>query len=202
MLSDYIVKKTNGKHWCQRQLADEKLPRLLEKVDYELAEKASQEGCLYCGSKLHRGNYKRKPRGGPEHWDKRCSFCCSLEGCRRRLTPPSVRFFGRRFFIAPIVVLLSAMNHGLTAERVRRLREWLDVDVRTLERWRLWWLETFVQSPFWKAARAQLMPPVDQATLPWSLGQRFGFSRRQRLVAFLKFLSPLTTRSAREGRAM
>jgi hypothetical protein len=94
------------------------------------------------------------------------------------------------------------MNHGLTAERVRRLREWLEVDVRTLERWRQWWLEAFVQSPFWKAARARLMPPVDQATLPWSLGQRFGFSRRQRLVACLKFLSPLTTRSAEEGRAM
>jgi hypothetical protein len=119
------------------------------------------------------------------------------------LTPESVRFFGRRFFVAPFFLLVSAFNHGLTPERVRRLSEIFRVNRRTLARWRKWWLETFVQSLFWKAARARFLPLVCEATLPWSMCQRFGVQPLERLVALLKFLSPLTTRfSAGEGRAM
>ena len=29
---------------------------------------ARQRGCLLCGGKLHRADYERKPRGGPQ-WD-------------------------------------------------------------------------------------------------------------------------------------
>ena len=35
------------------------------------------------------------------------------------------------------------------------LRERLGIDGRTLERWRTWWLVTFVESGFWKEARAR-----------------------------------------------
>ena len=58
------------------------------------------------------------------------------EGCRRRHTPPSVRFLGRRVYVGLVVVLVSAMRHGLTAPRVQRLREQLGIDRQTLERWR------------------------------------------------------------------
>jgi len=51
--------------------------------------------------------------------------------------------------------LITVMIHGLKPERVRRIREALQVDSRTVKRWRQWWLDSFVRSSFWKAARAR-----------------------------------------------
>jgi hypothetical protein len=190
------VKNETGETWCQKHLADQQLFQLLEKVDADFAEEALQEGCLFCGSKLHRADYDRKPRGGPQ-WDWRHSFCCAKEDCRRRRTPASVRFLGRKVYAGLVVVLLSTMLHGLNAERVRRIRELLNtddrIDRRTLERWRQWWLDTFVRCSFWKEARARLIPPVCEKTLPNSLCARFKIEQRDRLVALLKFLAPITT---------
>jgi len=193
------VKNETGETWCQKHLADQRLPELLEKVDADLAEEAHQEGCLFCDGKLHRADYDRKPRGGPQ-WDWRYSFCCAKEGCRRRRTPPSVRFLGRKVYAGFVLVLLSTMLHGLNAGRVRRIRELLNTDDslsrRTLERWRQWWLDTFVRSSFWKEARARFMPPVCDKTLPNSLCSRLEIDRRDRLLALLKFLAPITTPTA------
>ena len=183
---------TSSESWCQNQLADQQLHQLLEKVDLDLAEQARQQGCLFCRGKLHRADYDRKPRGGPE-WDYRYSFCCAQEGCRRRRTPESVRFMGRRVYAGLIVVLVSAMVHGLKPERVARLRQALGIDRRTLERWHQWWRVTLVESSFWRAARARFMPPLCQRTLPWSLCLRFQVERRDRFLELLKFLAPLTT---------
>jgi hypothetical protein len=94
-----------------------------------------------------------------------------------------------------VVLLVSAMRHGLKDEQVGALRESLGIDRRTMERWRKWWLEVFVQSPFWKVARARFMPLICEATLPWSLCQAFGMDDRDRLLDLLKFLSPITTAS-------
>lgn len=184
-----------GETWCQNHLADQPLFQLLEKVDSDLAAEAHAKGCLHCGAKLYRGNYKRKPRGGPQ-WDQRYSFCCGKDGCRLRNTPESVRFLGRRVYAGFVVVLVSAMIHGLKADRVRRVREVLKIDHRTLERWRQWWLDHFVRSLFWKAARARFMPPLCEQTLPLPLCVSFKVQRRDRLLALLQFLAPLTTPAA------
>jgi hypothetical protein len=189
------VKKQNGETWCQKHLADQELFQLLEKVDADLAEAARLQGCLFCGGKLHRADYDRKPRGGPQ-WEWRFSFSCAKEDCRRRRTPESVRFLGRRVYAGLIVVLVSAMIHGLSAERVRRIREVLEIDCRTLERWRQWWLDNFVRSSFWKAARARFMPPLCQKTLPWSLCVSFEVEQRERLLTLLQFLAPITLTAA------
>ena len=189
------MKNRVGENWCQGHLADEQLYELLEKVDADLTETARQQGCPYCGGKLHRSDYDRKPRGGPQ-WSERFSLCCAEDGCRRRQTPPSVRFLGRRVYAGLVVVLVSAMLHGLKPERVERLRELLGIDGRTLERWRQWWLVTFVESSFWRAARARFMPPLCQKTMPLSLGLIFEIKRRDRLLELLQFLSPITTPSA------
>jgi hypothetical protein len=190
------VKKQNGETWCQKHLADQQLFQLLEKVDGDFAEEARRQGCLFCGGTLHCADYDRKPRGAPQ-WDWRYSFCCAKEDCRRRRTPPSVRFLGRKVYVGLVVVLLSTMLHGLNAERVRRIRELLNtedrLDRRTLERWRQWWLNTFVRCSFWKEARARMMPPICEKTLPNSLCARFAIDERDRLVALLKFLAPITT---------
>ena len=86
----------------------------------------------------------------------RHSFCCAEEGCRKRHTPLSLRFLGRKVYLGTVVILLSAMRHGLTQDRMETLRTRLSIDRRTLERWRVWWLENFVRSDFWRAARSRL----------------------------------------------
>ena len=104
-----MVSKHYGENWCQNHLADQELFQLQEKVDADLTEEARSKGCLLCGGKLHRSDYGRKPRGGPQ-WDVRFSLCCAQEGCRQRHTPPSVRFLGRRVCAGVVVVLVSAMS--------------------------------------------------------------------------------------------
>ena len=176
----------------------------LEKVDADLAEIERVKGCRYCPGKLHRADYKRKPRGmkfwpkDPED-TKRLSFCCDQEGCRRRHTPPSVRFLGRRVYGGVVAVLIPALAHGLKPERMVQIRQALDlmIDRRTLERWRQWWLGLFVGSSFWKEVRARFMPPLCQQTLPLSLCLSFEVEeRRDRLLELLKFLAPITTPDA------
>jgi len=189
-----------GENWRQNPLADQTLYWLLEKSDEDLAELAREQGCLHCAlGKLHRADYRRKPRG-LKWWPKdpndtkRFSLCCDQEGCRRRHTPPSVRFLGRRVYGGVVAVLFPAMVHGLKPHRVGQIRQalGLKIDRRTLERWRQWWLGPFVASSFWKAARARFLPPLCQKTLPLSLGLKFEVERRDRLLDLLLFLAPLT----------
>ena len=178
----------------ERLLRDGLLRKLLEHVDEDLAGECRAVGCRYCGGVLHSAKYERKPRGpeGFEGWDRRDSFCCEREGCRKRHTPPSVRFLGRRVYVSVVVMVVGAMVHGVKRGRVERLRQVLGIDARTLERWRRWWLETFVRTGFWKGAKGRCMPPVDPARLPLSLVERFGARQREGLVKLLEFLAPIT----------
>lgn len=165
---------------------------VLTKIDGDLAMQACAEGCR-CGGTLHRADYPRKVRGvyrAVSIKAKRDSFCCAEEGCRRRVTPGSVRFLGRRIYAGFIVVLLTALRHGLSADRVQVLREQLGVEQRTLERWREWWLQQFASGRPWRLARARFMPLLDEATLPWSLWTRFCAHGSTPLVALLRFLTP------------
>jgi hypothetical protein len=178
---------------------DGRLFKLLEKADSDLAEEAQAGGCGNCGGKLHRGDFERKPRGGPQ-WDSRYSFCCEKKDCRKRKTPPSVRFLGRKVYVGVVVVLLSAMMHGLRPKRVEALREALGIDKRTLARWRAWWLENFADSRFWKGTRGRFMPRLDEAVLPLSLVEAFQAKRRDGMARLLQFISPITV-PARKGAA-
>lgn len=191
------MKTTKEENVGPHDLANPQLAQLLAKVDADLAERIRQGGCVHCGGKLHRADYERKPRSGSPASETvwRESFCCDQEGCRKRHTPPSVRFLGRRVYWGLVVVLVSAVHHGLSPQRMRRLREALGIDRRTVERWRQWWLTSFVQTPFWKRVRAQFMPPIAENVLPLSLGQAFHLVRPGQLIALLRFLSPLSTGS-------
>jgi hypothetical protein len=128
-----------------------------------------------------------------EGYQTRFSFCCAEEGCRRRHTPPSLRFLGRRVYLGAIVVLACAMQQGATPVRARRLRELLGVSERTLSRWRQWWQSTLVESDFWKAAKAFFMPLAQPGGFPLSLLERFGGDEEKQLVALLRFLKPVST---------
>ena len=113
-----------------------------------------------------------------------------------------MRFLGRRVYAGLVVVLITAMLHGLKPARVRRIREALQIDSRTLKRWRQWWLDNFVRSSFWKAARARFMPLVCEQTLPWSLWLSFELEGHHRSLAVLEFLRPITTPAAWKELAM
>ena len=52
-----------------------------------------------------------------------------------------MRFLGRRVYAGLVIVMTTAMIHGLKPARVRRIREALQIDSRTLKRWRQWWLD-------------------------------------------------------------
>jgi hypothetical protein len=104
-----------------------------------------------------------------------------------------VRFLGRRVYAGLVVVLVTVIIHGLKPARVRRIREGLQIDSRTLKRWRQWWLDSFVRSSFWKAARARFTPLVCERTLPVTLWSSFELEERDRLLAVLDFLKPITT---------
>lgn len=184
---------------CLTLLQDSRLYEFLLTIDREFAEQARAAGC-HCSGRVHRADYERKPRGVPSGlgpvYDKRFSFCCALEGCRSRKTPPSVRFLGRRVYLSAVVLLVSAMQGGITDKRAARLRESLGVSRRTLWRWRKWWRETFPESSFWRREQGRFMPRLKDGTLPASLLDHFtGEDDRSRLIQALSFLAPLTTQS-------
>lgn len=190
----------------EKILGDRKVYEFLEAVDVDLAEEVRSGGCEECGSRLHRSDFGRKPRGGPkevmERWDKRDSFCCEKEGCRKRHTPPSVRFLGRKVYVGVVVVLVAAMRHGASARRAAPLREALGIEARTLARWRQWWVNTFVEKPFWKARRGRFMPVLAEAVMPFCLVDTFKATCREGLIRLMKFLSPSTTDSWKGVAAM
>ena len=185
-------------------LADTRFHELLLTIDRDLADTCRAGGCEQCGGPLHSARYNRKPRGrtcrlGPEH-DKRFSFCCAVDGCRLRETPASLRFLGRRVYMAAIVVLMAILQHGVTDPRIDRLSVVVSVDRRTLTRWRGWWRDTFTATPFWRVARAQLMPPVDHDRLPASLIERFTGDHAKQLIALLRFIGPITGGAGMQAR--
>jgi hypothetical protein len=88
-------------------------------LDSEQAITVKSEGCRYCKGKSHQANYPRigfglSPKVAPLY-DTRFSFCCA--DCRRRTTPGSVRFMGRRRYAAAVFLLLCASNQFLPTER-------------------------------------------------------------------------------------
>ena len=177
-------------------LGDKGFFGLLLRVDEDLAAQARSAGCMVCGRHFHAGNFRRKPRGVPRgleaQYEWRLSFCCARRECRKRLTPPSVRFLGRKVYLGAVVVLVSAMRCGATPVRVARLTELLGVSRRTVERWRQWWGEIFPQTRCWAQGSGLFAAPVPTAQLPQSLLERFAGPPAAALRALLRFVLPVT----------
>jgi hypothetical protein len=179
-------------------LSDARFLPFLNSVDENLAETARKQDCPCCGGPLHSADYPRKPRGGPdslpETYQRRFSFCCAREGCRKRTTPPSARFLGRKVYLAVVVILVAAMRHGPTPSRVRALSAHFGADRRTIARWQVFWRELFPNTPFWKAEGARLVPGADTTTLPLALLDAFlpGSDDYGGWERLLRFLAPIT----------
>jgi hypothetical protein len=165
-------------------------------VDRDLAEAIRKAGCL-CGGRLHCANYPRKPRGAdelPDQYRTRLSFCCARDGCRKRRTPPSARFLGRKVYLGAIVVLVAAMRQGSSPRRLCELSKRFGADRRTIDRWRVFWQEIFPQNEFWKTARGRLAALVEVAALPLALLEAFVRNAEscEEWGKLLCFLSPIT----------
>jgi hypothetical protein len=133
----------------------------------------------------------------------RYSFCCAE--CRRRTTPFSVRFLGRRVYAAAIMVAVSATRASAGTAAAMRQLDTLGVPPSTIARWRHWWTTEFVSTPFWTLGQAAFVPPVVTDQAPASLLERFALTRpAEPLLCLLRWLSPLTGGRAvsilREGR--
>jgi len=179
---------------CHTTLLDSKFVEFLVRTDETMAEEMRAARCLQCGTALHLNSFPRKPRGMPPEWTKyfnyRLSFDCSV--CSKRHTPPSVRFLERRVYLAFAVVLSCAVQAGLTDFREKVLLKWIQVPRQTIERWCIWWRQTFAQSAFFKTERGRLKPlKIEEMTLPASLLLCFEDADLSPLQGLLRFLAPL-----------
>ena len=72
-----------------------------------------------------------------------------------------MRFLGRELYLGAVVILISAMRQGPTPRRARELSTLLGVDRATIARRQAFWRDHVPQTPFWKLARARLVPVVE-----------------------------------------
>lgn len=177
---------------CHALIQTPKFFRLLLQIDADLATQMHAAGCS-CSGVLHRANYPRKPRACPKEirpdFESRLSFCCNL--CRKRRTPESVRFLGRRVYLGLVVVLAPQRRTTLSAAAVQVV-DALAIPGRTIARWRHWWLQLFPLSSLWHAVCARFMPPVQTTNLPTSLIARFTGADAEVAMRVLAFLRPLS----------
>jgi hypothetical protein len=186
-------------------IAEDKFFALLEEGDARAAAAVKTAGCRHCGGRLDRADYPRKPRGGSmgaagESLVRRISFCCAQEGCRRRATPPSLVFLGRKVYLGIVVVVASllALTPGrpspspppspsippLTPQGPASWPHATSSSVlsspapsppprRTVRRWLSWFQTELPKTAWWQAARGRLWPPVADQELPRALVERF-----------------------------
>jgi hypothetical protein len=152
----------------------------LRKLDHTLFIKIKSEGCLLCKSKLDTSNFKRKPRGLGENEELRYSLCCRREGCRDRVTTPSLRFFGRKVYSAWVVIL--ALDY------LKELGLYGQISCQTLARWKNFWRDRFSeQSPFMLKARSFLPPGLPGCDRPGGFLSVFKFPEESSWIPILKF---------------
>ncbi|WP_437907951.1 hypothetical protein WME95_08680 [Sorangium sp. So ce327] len=171
----------------------------LEALDRAIARQVAASRCPACGGPLHVGNFARKPRGAliapeGEAFLVRFSLCCGREGCRRRATPPSLRFLGRRVYLGVVVIVASLVAQALGAAGAQAT----GVPRRTTRRWLAWWRGPFLAKEVLLAIRVRLVG-VDVGGIPRSIIERLPGTADEQMRTMLHLLAPLTTGSVLDG---
>lgn len=168
---------------------------LLE-IDRYIAQSAHDQPCSHCAGRLNWGNFYRSgyglPAGSDESLRIRFSLCCREDNCRKRLTPPSLRYLRGVSYVTIVVVLLSAIQHGLSTSRAKTLKKELKVSRSTIARWLIWWRQDFATSSFWRAGRGRFGPTLDETCLPTAILKSFHNSHTNdeaAAVGVLRFLA-------------
>lgn len=181
----------------QKLLEDTSYFLFLQQIDADIAETARNDGCPHCRAPLDRAAYRRKPRGlaadPGDDFALRASFCCRRDGCRRRVTPPSLRFLGRRVYVAVVVAVATMLASGATPRRMAEVTTALAVSARTIRRWLAWWRRDFVRGDIWASIRARTVPPPAESELPASLYERImpGGDDEVRMTRLLRCITGL-----------
>ena len=174
---------------------------LLVRADEAVTRRVAAEGCAVCDGPLHRSDYDRKPRGAliapaGEAFVRRFSLCCGREGCRKRATPPSMRFLGRRVYLGAVVIVASMVALALRA--AGEIRRQTGVPARTVQRWLGWWQGPFLDTEVFVTICARLIG-VDVGQVPASIVGRHEGTRTERVRRMLEWLLPLTTGTVADG---
>jgi hypothetical protein len=126
--------------------------------------------------------YNRKPRGFPPdlpgdveatYFAFRFSFLC--RGCRKRTTPPSCRFLGRKVYVGPALILACrAIEAGraISLEEIRRILQDFIPKV-TARRWIAWWRGAVWISPFWRGYRGRMHGVIHPERLVCGVWEHF-----------------------------
>ena len=163
---------------------DDSFCQSLRDFDLELFRAAKSQGCARCKGPRDTSNYYRKIRGMGEGNEIRFSLCCRREGCRKRLTPQSLRFFGRKIYSRWVILMAIdfAQELGLPKKILRQ----------TLARWRKFWKDHLAESsPFMKWSRGFLSPHFIANETPGCIVSSFQFHDRGSWIPILKFFAQL-----------
>lgn len=164
------------------------------KNDQKNADEMEKAGCPHCGGNLHRHDRLRKAAGvpatlGDEH-RMRFGFRCGRRGCRKRMSPESARFQGRKLYVCVVVSVCTGMRFGLTVGGAKLTA--IGVSRWTLGRWKDWWQKRVPKTSFWQEKMASFREPVETKRLPASLLlPRVGEDLETQLTWLLKFIAPL-----------
>jgi len=167
----------------------------LSRTDVDLAEQLRRRGCQRegCGGRLHTANFPRKVRGlavdGSSAFASRLGLCCGW--CRRRVLPPTVRFFGRSSyaFVAALVAAATTFASGIAPGARLVGAAWV-----TIARWMRFLQCDLARRGEWQAARGRLPAVVPLEQLPLSLVEVFGsVDSVDAWLSTLRWLSPITT---------
>lgn len=172
-------------------IGDESFFRQLDQEDARKAAAIRAAGCAACGGRLDRGDYPRKPRGGAigiagELFDRRRSFCCARVGCRKRATPESCIFLGRKVYLAVTVIVAAWRAEAPAAATPPR---------QTVRRWIAWFATQVPRTSWFVQVRARVMPLIEPSeVLPHALVERFGVGRTvaEALATTLRIMAPLS----------
>jgi hypothetical protein len=167
----------------------------LIRTDLEIARRLQLRGCprVDCLGRLHRADFARKVRGLPvgdsSSFATRIGLCCGR--CRRRVLPPTVRFFGRSSyaFIATLVAVATTLASGIASGARLVGAAWA-----TVARWIHFLQCELACRGEWQAGRGRLPAELALERLPLSLVEVFGsVDSDDAWLSTLRWLSPITT---------
>ncbi len=177
---------------CTKLLKDSRLFQFIQTIDEDAITQCRASGCD-CGGKIDRSYFPKKPRPAMPEFDelfaRRPSFCCRRDNCRKRVTPPQLKFLRRKVYLSVVVLLVAAMTQGSTPNRLCELKREVGVSAQTVRRWLVFWRKIFTATASWEYQRGNFVPAVDETGLPLSLLERLASGAdpcRDRIIALLR----------------
>jgi len=176
-------------------LTDARFHNSLFDLDRLIVEQVRQAQCPKCSGHLNQSNFPRKPRGVPKDttadYHIRFSLCCSTEGCRKRFTPPSMRFLSRKVYSSAVIFLIFMLKPQTDESRIETINRLLGttLSIETLRRWRHFWTKDIPQTHTWKRLA---FSRLHAQNLPVSLLALFEQTKAPALKMGLKLILPLT----------